>query len=148
MNIPCMGSFGGPVNPDIALGGFSGKNYTDAKSMIITFIVKNHKSDDENKKAKAWEKAFLQHLKEYNEREDKNLTVAYTSERSVEDEINRESNSDIITILVSYLLMFVYIAVALGQFNSCKRILVCIIVVFGRLISLPIKLKALEIIYY
>ena len=54
----------------------------------------------------------------------KYMDVAFTSERSIEDELNRESQSDILTILVSYLIMFAYIAISLGQIRSCNRLLV------------------------
>lgn len=52
------------------------------------------------------------------------MDIAFTSERSIEDELNRESQSDIVTILVSYIIMFGYIAVSLGQIRSCTRLLV------------------------
>lgn len=53
-----------------------------------------------------------------------NLTIAFSAERSIEDEINRESNSDISTIVVSYVIMFVYISLALGHIQSFSRLLV------------------------
>lgn len=53
-----------------------------------------------------------------------NLSMSFSSERSIEDELNRESNADIITILVSYMIMFLYITIALGQVNQCSRIMV------------------------
>ena len=40
------------------------------------------------------------------------------------DEINRESETDIITIIISYLLMFVYITIFLGHIRSIKTICV------------------------
>lgn len=40
-------------------------------------------------------------------------------QRSIEDEINRESDSDVLTILASYLIMFGYIALTLGQYGDC-----------------------------
>lgn len=53
-----------------------------------------------------------------------NLTISFSTERSIEDEINRESNSDINTIVISYIIMFVYISLALGHIQSCRRLLV------------------------
>uniref|UniRef100_A0A8C0GUA5 NPC intracellular cholesterol transporter 1 n=1 Tax=Chelonoidis abingdonii TaxID=106734 RepID=A0A8C0GUA5_CHEAB len=53
-----------------------------------------------------------------------NLTISFSAERSIEDEINRESNSDISTVLISYAVMFLYISIALGHIKSCKRFLV------------------------
>ena len=52
------------------------------------------------------------------------MDLAFTSERSIEDELDRESKSDIKTILVSYLIMFCYISISLGQFKSCNQLLV------------------------
>jgi len=52
------------------------------------------------------------------------IEVSFTSERSIEDELDRESHSDVSTILVSYIIMFAYIAIALGQIRTCSRLLV------------------------
>lgn len=54
----------------------------------------------------------------------KNMSVAYRAERSIEDELNRTSQSDVTTIAISYLIMFAYIAIALGQAKSFSRLLV------------------------
>ena len=42
------------------------------------------------------------------------------------DELERESKSDVLTIAVSYLIMFAYITIALGQVNSCSHLFVSI----------------------
>ena len=47
-----------------------------------------------------------------------------TSQRSIEDELTRSSQADILTIAISYLAIFGYIAIALGEFSKCERILV------------------------
>lgn len=60
-------------------------------------------------------------MKSYN---NPNLTVAFSAERSIEDEIDRESNSDISTIVISYAIMFIYISLALGHIHSFRRLLV------------------------
>lgn len=46
------------------------------------------------------------------------------SQRSLEDEINRTTAEDIPIFMISYAVIFLYIAVALGEYSSCKRILV------------------------
>lgn len=56
------------------------------------------------------------------------MDIAFTSERSIEDELNRESQSDVLTILVSYIIMFAYIAISLGQLKTCSRLLVRIVI--------------------
>lgn len=64
---------------------------------------------------------FISFLKNYS---NPNLTISFNSERSIEDEINRESESDLGTVVVSYVIMFVYISLALGHIHSFRRVLV------------------------
>lgn len=52
------------------------------------------------------------------------MDIAFSAERSVQDEIDRLSDSELTTVLISYVVMFVYIAIALGRFSSSKNILV------------------------
>uniref|UniRef100_A0A672RU42 Niemann-Pick C1 protein-like n=1 Tax=Sinocyclocheilus grahami TaxID=75366 RepID=A0A672RU42_SINGR len=119
---PCMGTFGGPVFPWLALGGYEGTAYNNATALVITFPVHNYLNDtDKLGKALAWEKVFVNFVKNY---DNPNLTIAFSSERSIEDEIDRESNSDITTIVISYVIMFVYISLALGHINSFWTLLV------------------------
>ena len=126
LKLPCMGKFGGPVTPKLALGGFKGNDYSTATTLIITFVVNNHKDEAKNKKAEAWEKVFIDYMKNWvqNETLSANLSVAFSSERSIQDEISRASKSDVVTIAISYCLMFLYIAVGLGEYRSLDRMLV------------------------
>lgn len=120
-----MGENGIPINPNIVLGGFNGTEYNMANALIITFVVNNHKDESKNAKAEAWEKAFIEYMKNYvSQSSNSNLTISFTSERSIQDELDRESETDIATIIVSYSIMFIYITIALGQVNSCGRIMV------------------------
>lgn len=64
---------------------------------------------------------FINFMKKF---KNPNLTISFSAERSIEDEIDRQSNSDISTITISYAIMFVYISLALGHINSCRRLLV------------------------
>ncbi|OWK01765.1 NPC1 [Cervus elaphus hippelaphus] len=64
---------------------------------------------------------FINFVKNY---ENPNLTISFKAERSIEDELNRESNSDVFTVLISYGIMFLYISIALGHIKSCHRLMV------------------------
>ncbi|XP_051878695.1 NPC intracellular cholesterol transporter 1 [Pristis pectinata] len=119
---PCLGTFGGPVFPWLVVGGYNDEDYNNATALVITFPVNNYHNDTEKlNKVLAWEKVFVDFLKSYN---DSNLSISFSSERSIEDEINRESNSDVKTILISYIIMFLYISIALGHVRSCVNCLV------------------------
>ncbi|PPR81579.1 hypothetical protein GOBAR_AA39135 [Gossypium barbadense] len=128
----CMSAFKAPVDPSTVLGGFSGSNYTEASAFIVTYPVNNalDKEGNETQKAVAWEKAFVQlakisefHMQFYVMEQDellpmvqsRNLTFSFSSESSIEEELKRESTADAITILISYLVMFAYISLTLGD---------------------------------
>lgn len=46
------------------------------------------------------------------------MDVAWTTEKSIEDELDRTSKAEIITVVISYLVMFVYVAFALGKIKA------------------------------
>ncbi|XP_047325787.1 NPC intracellular cholesterol transporter 1-like isoform X2 [Impatiens glandulifera] len=115
----CLSAFKAPLDPSIVLGGFSGNNYSEASSFIITYPVINAVDDvgTENEKAIAWERAFIQLAKDelLPMVQSRNLTLSFSSESSIEDELKRESTADVTTILISYLVMFAYISITLGD---------------------------------
>ncbi len=93
---PCLAEYGGPIDPNIALGGFPSNpipisapyaplppisptddSYTLATAMLVTFIVNNHVDEADNKDAKLWEAEFLKYLKEY---KGVNITLAFIAE--------------------------------------------------------------------
>lgn len=45
-------------------------------------------------------------------------------QRSIEDEIQRQSESDLMTILISYLVMFAYVSLTLGQISTRDKLFV------------------------
>ncbi|KAK9271226.1 hypothetical protein L1049_026816 [Liquidambar formosana] len=115
----CMSAFKAPLDPSTALGGFSGNNYSEASAFIVTYPVNNaiDKEGNETGKAVAWEKAFIQLVKDelLLMVQSKNVTLSFSSESSIEEELKRESTADAITILISYLVMFAYISLTLGD---------------------------------
>ena len=121
----CLSSFGAPISPDVILGGFNGTAYENSTTLIITFVVNNHKNQKDLGKALAWEKAFIAFMTDYAKSNKDLLKISFSAERSVQDELHRESFTDITTIIVSYLIMFAYITIALGQVNHLDRIMVC-----------------------
>lgn len=68
---------------------------------------------------------FIEVLKDWeaNQPSDSLLDIAFSAERSVEDEVARVSESEMSTIIISYLVMFAYIAITLGHINSFRTIL-------------------------
>uniref|UniRef100_A0A665U444 NPC1 like intracellular cholesterol transporter 1 n=1 Tax=Echeneis naucrates TaxID=173247 RepID=A0A665U444_ECHNA len=123
LDMSCMADYGAPVFSFLAVGGY--KNYTNAEALIMTFSLNNYpRNNPKFKVAMEWEKEFLKIVQDYQKSPDTNFTFAYMAERSLEDEINRTTAEDIPIFMISYAVIFVYIAVALGEYSSCKRILV------------------------
>lgn len=136
----CMGSYGGPVLPYTAVGGFLDDNdtisqnprYWEARALVITMPLTNYlkvKGGDnfELERVKAWEKVFINFMERVIS--ENNLTstmdIAFSSERSIEDELVEESVNDVVTIAISYTIMFLYITLALGKLTKdCGGILV------------------------
>uniref|UniRef100_A0A3B4VJC9 NPC1 like intracellular cholesterol transporter 1 n=1 Tax=Seriola dumerili TaxID=41447 RepID=A0A3B4VJC9_SERDU len=125
LDMSCMADYGAPVFPFLAVGGYEDDDYTNAEAFILTFSLNNFaRGNPKFKVAMQWEKEFLKIVQEYKNSPDANFTFAYMAERSLEDEINRTTAEDIPIFMISYAVIFVYIAVALGEYSSWKRILV------------------------
>ncbi|KAK9129235.1 hypothetical protein Sjap_009722 [Stephania japonica] len=115
----CMSAFQAPLDPSTALGSFSGNNYSEASAFVATYPVnnKNDETGNENAAAVAWEKAFIQLIMEevVPMVQSRNLTLSFSSENSIQEELKRESTADVVTILISYIVMFIYISITLGD---------------------------------
>ena len=60
-----------------------------------------------------------------------NFSVYYSAERSIQDELNRQSQSDILTIAISYTIMFLYVTLTLGRIRSWRTCFVDLKVTVG-----------------
>jgi len=120
MQLSCLSDFGGTVMPYVGLGGYpqsiKQKQYGNATALVITYIINNHKDPKLNVKAMAWEKSVIDYLKNFS---NPNMIVSFSTERSIQDELYRGSQSDVKTILISYLAMFLYITLTLGKYRVC-----------------------------
>ncbi|CAH8614521.1 unnamed protein product [Schistosoma rodhaini] len=128
----CLSSSGMPVLPQVALGSFNASFYNGSAAVVLTFLVNNNPDPKSIhvQKAKLWESKYLQLIKEW-KLNNTEIIVSYTAERSVEDEIERQSNSDISTIAISYIVMFIYVSLFLGTYRSFKTILVDMRITLG-----------------
>ncbi|KAM7354023.1 Niemann-Pick type C-1a isoform 3-T3 [Cochliomyia hominivorax] len=126
----CLAPYGGPIDPAIGFGGFlkpgeqlgSDTKFERATALILTFLVRNHHDKEKLGPALEWEQRYIEYMVNYTKYNmSKHMDIAFTSERSIEDELNRESQSDVLTILVSYLIMFAYIAISLGHVQEVGR---------------------------
>ncbi|KAF3817037.1 hypothetical protein GH733_013779 [Mirounga leonina] len=93
--------------------------------MILTFSLNNYAPGDPRlAQVKLWEAAFLEHVKAFQQHSAGRFQVAFMAERSLEDEINRTTAQDLPIFGVSYIVIFLYISLALGRYSSWRRVLV------------------------
>jgi hypothetical protein len=100
---------------------------------LLQVILDNYDNQSEDpadeealERVMEWEVALMEFIDEWmaDEEKYKNFDIAYYTERSVTDEVARGSEGDIVTIFVSYLIMLVYVAVALGRITKFSSFLV------------------------
>lgn len=88
---------------------------------MITFLLNNYKDRELLEPALKWEKRFVEFLQNV---DSPLMDVAFSAERSIEDGIREVSEAEASTVLISYLVMFAYVALALGRFRGWRTLLV------------------------
>ncbi|KAG9285398.1 hypothetical protein G9A89_010873 [Geosiphon pyriformis] len=125
----CLPDFQQPLKPEMVLGGYEKDDYTGAKAMVLTFVLNNYVEKEKSSRAVEWEAElrnyFERLIKGQNRKVDASqLKISFSTESSLEIELNKSTNTDIFTIIISYLIMFFYASIALGNFASFPRTLI------------------------
>ncbi|XP_053783243.1 NPC1-like intracellular cholesterol transporter 1 [Desmodus rotundus] len=125
LGLSCMADYGAPVFPFLAVGGYKGKDYSEAEALILTFSLNNYLPGDPRlAQAKLWEAGFLEEMRAFRRQMAGTFQVTFMAERSLEDEISRTTAEDLPIFAISYLVIFLYISLALGSYTSWRRVLV------------------------
>ncbi|KAI9151937.1 NPC intracellular sterol transporter 1-related protein 1 [Paramyrothecium foliicola] len=113
--VNCRPDFGQPIDPKMVLGGF-GKEPLDAKALTVTWVVNNApEGTDALAYAIDFEIALRDKLLEVQqEAEDRGLRLSFNTEISLEQELNKSTNTDAKIVVISYIVMFIYACMALG----------------------------------
>ncbi|KAI6244008.1 Niemann-Pick C1 protein [Aphelenchoides fujianensis] len=115
LKLSCFGEFGGPIQPYTVFGDFNASGgYETSRGILITFLVNNYDAEIETADAKEWEKTFVEYLRSI---QSDVFRMSFMSQRSIQDEIARESFSDAFTVAISYTFMFLYVSFSLGQYQ-------------------------------
>ncbi|KAK8849599.1 hypothetical protein IAR55_004934 [Kwoniella newhampshirensis] len=105
----CLPPFGQPIDPKLILGGAKG-DWLNAQALVITWVVNNY-NDDRVRPAEEWERA----LNGYLSRLDRpGVQISYSTGISLEEELNKSTNTDVKIVVLSYLVMFLYVSLTLG----------------------------------
>ncbi|KAJ6030862.1 uncharacterized protein N7446_000071 [Penicillium canescens] len=114
----CLPDFSQPLKPEMILGGYEETgNFLDSKALITTWVVNNYaQGTDGEARAIDWENTFQGILGVVQEEAaERGLRVSFNSEVSLEQELNKSTNTDAKIVVISYLIMFFYASIALGS---------------------------------
>ena len=107
--VNCLPSFQQPLKPNIL---FDNDNVLEARAFVVTILVNSRLDDSEHTTAAI---GYEHEIQNWAARLDRpGLRVSYSTETSLEEELNRSTTSDVVVILASYMCMFIYAALALG----------------------------------
>ncbi|KAJ0426564.1 patched family-domain-containing protein [Aspergillus carlsbadensis] len=124
----CLPDFQQPLRPEMILGGYEGaERILDARALVVTWVVNNHAQGSvEEANAMDWEDSFKRIFQVVQEEaRERGLRVSFSTEASVEQELNKSSNTDAKIVVISYIIMFIYASLALGSVAMTWKSLVC-----------------------
>lgn len=82
LKLSCFGSFGGPIQPYIALGNFNEEaGYGSAKGLLITILLNNYDDAASNEPAMEWELAFVKFLRSV---QSDLFSISFMAQRSIQ----------------------------------------------------------------
>lgn len=116
--VNCLPKFGQPIDPSMVLGGLTDSNdFATASAIIVTWVVNNAaEGSSEVKRAMDWEETLRSTLLDIQqEAKDLGLRLSFSTEISLEEELNKSTNTDAKIVAVSYVMMFIYASLALGS---------------------------------
>jgi len=123
----CLPDFQQPLKKEIILGGWEETgNVLDSKALIVTWVVNNHaEGTEEEARAMDWERSLKGLLKAVQaEAEERGLRLSFSTEISLEEELNKSTNTDAKIVVISYVIMFIYASIALGSASLSFKSLV------------------------
>ncbi|EAQ85260.1 hypothetical protein CHGG_09274 [Chaetomium globosum CBS 148.51] len=116
--VNCRPDYGQPLEPNMILGGYAESgDPADATAMTVTWVLNNYpEGSPEADRAMDWEEALKNRLLELqDEASERNLRLSFSTEISLEEELNKSTNTDAKIIVISYIIMFLYASIALGS---------------------------------
>jgi Niemann-Pick C1 protein len=118
----CLPEFQQPLDPHLLFGGVN-QSVLDAQALVITWVVKNHAEDTpEVTRAMEFENEMKNYLKlVQDDAKSRGLRLSFNTEASLEQELNKSTNTDAKIVVVSYIIMFLYASLALGSTTLTVR---------------------------
>eukprot|EP00698_Gefionella_okellyi_P018713 TRINITY_DN5648_c0_g1_i1.p1 TRINITY_DN5648_c0_g1~~TRINITY_DN5648_c0_g1_i1.p1 ORF type:complete len:932 (-),score=181.38 TRINITY_DN5648_c0_g1_i1:436-3231(-) len=122
-----LNEIGSPMMLNTVLGGLTwgeDSNVNSSKAMFFTFFLNTDTEDSPTAgelrlRDRAWEEIWLQVAASANVNYPR-LTVYRWAQRSISDELARETAASTLPVIISYCVMFAYVTVALGNIHPVR----------------------------
>lgn len=109
--VTCLPSFQQPLKKNLL---FSQEDVLQSKAFVVTILLDSKLTDAEyTAYATGYERALQAWVRGV-QQERPDLKIAFSTEISLEEELNRSANTDVKVVVASYLMMFLYASLALG----------------------------------
>ncbi|ODV77860.1 uncharacterized protein CANTADRAFT_26879 [Suhomyces tanzawaensis NRRL Y-17324] len=109
--VNCLPSFQQPLKPNIL---FDNDSVLDSKAFIVTILINSNLSDENYTQSAIEFEHLVQDWVTKVQSENSNVTISYSTEISLTEELNKSTNTDIKIVVISYICMFLYASLALG----------------------------------
>lgn len=120
--VDCLPDFQQPLGPQYIIGGVphlsdGRKDYINAEALVVTYVVSDSLDLRIQEKAMEWENTLKSYLSDLQQRapDEAGLEIAFSTGVSLEEEINKSTNTDVKIVVLSYLAMFFYVSLTLGS---------------------------------
>lgn len=120
--VECRPAYGQPLEPNMILGDY-GSDPVNATALTNTWVLKNAaEGSPAVEHAMDFETALRDRLLEVQkEAQDRGLRLSFSTEVSLEQELNKSTNTDAKIVVISYIIMFIYASIALGSTTLSVR---------------------------
>jgi Niemann-Pick C1 protein len=123
--VNCLPKSQQPIESTMILGGLNGTedDVADASAIIVTWVVRNAaEGSPEVERAMDWEASLKDTLLQLQEEaSERGLRLSFSTEISLEQELNKSTNTDAKIVVISYIIMFFYASLALGSTTLSLR---------------------------
>ncbi|KZT19295.1 multidrug efflux transporter AcrB transmembrane domain-containing protein [Neolentinus lepideus HHB14362 ss-1] len=126
--VDCLPDYQQPLKPEFVLGGVpentqGKKDYLGAEALVVTFVVSDSLDAEIQERAMEWERTLREYLLDVTPRalEEAGLVLSFSTGVSLKEEINKSTNMDVKIVVLSYLAMFFYVSLALGNDASVRE---------------------------
>ncbi|TCD70844.1 hypothetical protein EIP91_001535 [Steccherinum ochraceum] len=124
----CLPDFQQPLSPEYVLGGIpraedGSRRLLESQALVINIVVSDSLDKEVQARAMEWETTLKDYLLQLSARigDEAGLEIAWSTGVSLEEEINKSTNMDVKIVVLSYIAMFFYVALTLGNGSTVGR---------------------------